>query len=94
MKILNILCIEECEERTVMGQLETDRDEIGNLISLSEAAKYLHVSYATAFRLVRDGELKAFRIKNIWRTSDVLCREYVRKQLDEQAVICHSTEAE
>lgn len=69
-------------------------EEIGHLMSLSEAAKYLHVSYATVFRLVTDGELKAFRIKKTWRTSDILCEEYVRRQIDDQALICQSTESE
>lgn len=76
-----------------MEMKDASMKEIGKVMSLSEAAKYLHVSYTTVFRLVTDGELEAFRIKNIWRTSDLLCEEYVRKQLEAQAVICQSTEA-
>ncbi|MCH4184492.1 MAG: helix-turn-helix domain-containing protein [Eggerthellaceae bacterium] len=50
-----------------MDAKKTGPEEIGHLMSFSEAAKYLHVSYATVFRLVTDGELKAFRIKKNWR---------------------------
>ncbi len=77
-----------------MEQTAYKHEEIGQLLSLSEAAKYLHVSYATVFRLVQAGELPAFRISKVWRTSDVLCDEYIRKQICNQALICQSTEVE
>lgn len=76
-----------------MEDRECARTDIGRLMTLNEAAELLHVSYATVFRLVEAGELKAFRIKKIWRTSDVLCEEYISKQIKNQAIICKSTEA-
>lgn len=64
----------------------------GRVITLSEAGKILHASYATVYRLVVDGELKAFRIRNSWRTSTTACREFIRRGLDEQAAACRPTE--
>ena len=38
------------------------------------------------------GELKGFRLRNSWRTSTTACEEYIKRQFDEQAVICRSTD--
>lgn len=64
------------------------------IMTLDEAAEYLSTSYSTVYRLVVDGELKAFRLRNSWRTSTKACREYVQKRFEEQAVICRSGETE
>lgn len=45
-------------------------------------------------RLVVNGELKAFRLRNSWRTSTAACDEYIKRQFEEQAVICKSTDEE
>ena len=43
-------------------------------------------------RLAKSGELKAFRLRNSWRTSTAACEEYVRRRFAEQARICQSVE--
>lgn len=54
---------------------------VGRIITLQEAAEILSVSYSTAFRLTESGELKAFRIRNSWRTSTVACAQYIDRQM-------------
>ena len=78
---------EESAERDTIG------DE-GRIISLPEAARMLGTSYPTVHRLVNAGELKAFRIRNSWRTSTAACEEFVRRRFEEQAKICQSVEVD
>ena len=47
------------------------------VITLNEASRILSVSYNTTLRLVQSGELKAFRIRNAWRTSTTACENYI-----------------
>lgn len=58
------------------------------IMTLQEAADYLHTSYSTVYRLVKSGELDAFRLRNSWRTSSLACEQYVRHQFAEQALSC------
>ena len=67
-------------------------DEEGRIISLYEAGEILGTSYPTAMRLGKSGELKAFRIRKTWRTSEAACEEFVRSQFDIQAMACQSVE--
>ena len=73
-----------------MGEPETREtvDCQARIISLAEAAKILNVSYPTAVRLAKSGELKAFRIRSTWRTSNVVCDEFIRQQFKLQADRC------
>ena len=64
----------------------------GKIISLMDAAKLLGTSYPTVHRLACSGELKAFKIRNTWRTSTVACEQFVKRGFDEQAQICQSVE--
>ena len=63
------------------------------IISLAEAARMLNTSYTTAFRLAQSGELKVFRIRNSWKTSTAVCKEFIDRRFKEQALICQSVEA-
>ena len=60
------------------------------VITLNEASRILSVSYNTTLRLVQSGELKAFRIRNAWRTSTTACENYIRNQFLIQASECRS----
>lgn len=71
---------------------ENDQEPTDEVITLSEAGKILHASYATVLRLATSGELKAFRIRNSWRTSKFACNEYIRTQFKKQAFVCRSIE--
>lgn len=62
------------------------------IMTLVQAAEFLETSCSTVYRLVTDGELRAFRLRNSWRTSTSACREYVDKRFEEQSVICRSGE--
>ena len=73
--------------------LDKDAGE-ARIISLMDAAKLLGTSYPTALRLARSGELKAFKIHRIWRTSTSACDEYIKRRFAEQALMCQSVEEE
>ena len=69
-------------------------DAEGRIISLKEASRLIGVSYQTTMRLAQSGELKAFRIRKTWRTSEAACEEFVRRQFRLQALACRSVEVE
>ena len=84
------------ETEQLMGEFDT-RDTAksqARIISLAEAAKIIGTSYPTAVRLAKSGELKAFRIRKTWRTSEAACRAFVRNQFEIQALECQSVEVE
>lgn len=69
-------------------------DEQPRLISLAEAASILSVSYQTAVRLAKSGELKAFKIRRAWRTSTAVCEEYIQERYRVQALECQREKTE
>ena len=50
------------------------------------------MSYSTAYRMVMDGELEAFRVRNSWRTSEAVCDRYIDRRFAEQALQCETAE--
>ena len=66
----------------------------GRIISLKEAADILGMSYPTAVRMANSGELKAFRIRKTWRTSDIACEEFINRQFKLQAARSRSARRE
>ncbi len=62
------------------------------ILTLREAAERLHTSYSTVHRLVVSGELEAFRLRNVWRTSTLACERYVRRRFAEQESLCRPAE--
>ena len=62
------------------------------VIDLNEASERLHCSYSTTLRLVKSGELRAFRIRDAWRTSTAACDEFIERGFAEQRVIIQSVE--
>lgn len=69
-------------------------DAEGRIISLSEAARRLGISYPTVRRLAVTGELKAFKIRNSWRTSTAALDAFVREQIELQDLARRSVEVE
>jgi len=59
-------------------------------ITLKEACAILCCSYSTVRRLAESGELKAFRIRGAWRTSNVACEEFIERQYADQRLISQS----
>ena len=89
--------LKEREEREVTMALEYAKralDAEGRIISLKEASRLIGASYQTTMRLAQSGELKAFRIRKTWRTSEAACEEFVRHQFRLQALACRSVEVE
>ena len=53
-----------CGRRTEVAVVSTDR-----LLNIHAVARYLGVSIRTVYRLVRRGELRAFKVGAVWRFS-------------------------
>ena len=64
------------------------------IITLHEASRILSISYNTVLRLAQAGELKAFRIRNSWRTSTTACESYINEQFRIQATECQPEKKE
>lgn len=64
------------------------------VIKLNEAATIINCSYSTALRLARSGELKAFRVRGAWRTTDAICAEYIEQRIAEQQLMSQSVEVD
>ena len=64
------------------------------IITLHEASRILGISYNTVLRLAQTGELKAFRIRNSWRTSTTACESYISEQFRIQAAECQPAKKE
>lgn len=55
----------------------------GEIITIPQAAKLLHVSSSTAYRLADSGELKAFKLGGCRRTSTAACEKLVMSKMAE-----------
>lgn len=60
------------------------------VIDLAEASEKLHCSYSTTLRLVKSGDLEAFRIRDAWRTTVAACDKYIERAFVEQRLIVQS----
>ena len=63
-------------------------------LNLEQVSTRLNISYSSALRLVRDGSLRAFRVRGSWRTSEAALREFVEKAFAEQSIYLQSVEVE
>lgn len=70
------------------------KDGIPRVIKLGEAAQIINCSYSTTLRMARSGELKAFRVRGAWRTTDAICAEYIERRIAEQQLISQSVEVD
>ena len=50
------------------------------LMSVMELAEYLNVGKNHAYNLLRQGEIKGFRIGNIWKVSKEAVNKYIREK--------------
>lgn len=57
--------------------------QTGEIITIREAAKLLHVSPSTAYRLADSGELKAFYLGKCRRTSTTACESLIMTKMAE-----------
>lgn len=55
----------------------------GDIITIPDAAKLLHVSRSTAYRLADTGELRAFNLGGCRRTSIAECERLVMSKMAE-----------
>ncbi|MCB7037894.1 helix-turn-helix domain-containing protein [Eggerthella sinensis] len=55
----------------------------GEIITIPQAAKLLHVSPSTAYRLADSGELKAFYLGKCRRTSTTACENLIMAKMAE-----------
>lgn len=51
------------------------------LLSVQDAADYLHLSIPTVYRLLRSGRLKGAKLGGRWRTSHAAIREHLKDMI-------------
>lgn len=61
-------------------------------ITLQQAGTVLCCSYSTVLRLVRSGDLKAFRVRGSWRTTTAACSDFIDRKIKEQRLVSQSVE--
>ena len=52
-----------------------------DILTLKELQELLHIGKNTALRLVRSGEIEAFRVGNQWRILKVNVEKYIRRYI-------------
>ena len=58
-----------------------DNEEYGELISLDELCKALMVGKSTAYSLLRNGSIMAFKIGRIWKIPKGSVSQYVKSHI-------------
>jgi excisionase family DNA binding protein len=59
--------------------MDQNHDQI-HLLTLTEAADILHVSTRTLQRMIRSGELPAFKVGGQWRVRETQLRQWVESR--------------
>lgn len=59
----------------------TDTEEYSELISIDELCKALMVGKSTAYSLLRNGSIKAFKIGRIWKIPKNALSQYVNSHI-------------
>lgn len=57
-----------------------DTDGTSMLMTVSELAEYLGIGRNTAYRLLREGDIKGFRIGSVWKVSQEAVDMYIREK--------------
>jgi excisionase family DNA binding protein len=57
-----------------------DRDEMPDMLTISEVAKYLKLHELTVRRLAREGELPAFKVGRQWRIKRNLLETWIEER--------------
>ncbi len=53
--------------------------ENNEIMKFEEVMKYLNISKITLYNLLRNGEIKSFRIGKVWKIPSSAVEEYIRK---------------
>ena len=59
----------------------TDNEEYGELISMDELCKALMVGKSTAYGLLRNGSIRAFKIGRVWKIPKRAVSQYVKSHI-------------
>lgn len=57
-----------------------DRDGLPTLLTVPELAEYLGIGKNRAYDLLREGNIKGFRIGSVWKVSEEAVRMYIREK--------------
>lgn len=63
-----------------MYYLEDNERKYDEVLTVDELMDYLAVGKSTAYKLLREEKIKAFRIGRVYKIPKEAVREYVRKQ--------------
>ena len=54
--------------------------EIGEILTIEELMELLYIGKNTAYKLLKSGEIKAFRIGKIWKIPRESVNEYIMRK--------------
>lgn len=80
--LTNLCCVVYFKDITVKGENMLVIDDV---LDAKEVAKILKVTPRTVVRLAERGELKAFRVGDLWRFRRADIEEYIEKQIRRQS---------
>ena len=55
-------------------------DEIGEILTIEELMELLYIGKNTAYKLLKSGEIKAFRIGKVWKIPRESLNEYILRK--------------
>ena len=64
--------------------------DTSNILSLDAVCKRLMVSETVVYRLLRSGEIRAFKIGSLWRIPESSVDAYIANQCERTQQACHA----
>ena len=55
-------------------------DEIGEILTIEELMELLYIGKNTAYKLLKSGEIKAFKIGKVWKIPRESVNEYILRK--------------
>ena len=58
-----------------------NRDAVGEVMTVKDLSEYLHCNQSTIYRLLKRGELPAFKVGSDWRFMTAEIRSWCKKKM-------------
>jgi len=66
--------------QNTLNNQDTNNDDVSKLMTPIELANYLGIGRNLAYQLLKDGDIKGFKIGNQWKVSKLAVDNYILKQ--------------
>jgi len=63
-----------------MGSMQS-KDAVGEVMTVKDLSEYLHCNQSTIYRLLKRGELPAFKVGSDWRFMTAEIRNWCKKKM-------------